>query len=120
MRANRIERVNEFILKEVSQMFLREIKDPRIGFITVTGVQTSLDLSHAKIFVSIMGEDEEKDKAMEGLSSAAGYIRMQLKKRMSIKKIPDLHFLIDDSAEHGALIEKTLKRLKELEGWGDE
>jgi ribosome-binding factor A len=108
----RIDRVGELLLKEISDILLREIKDPRIGFTTLIKVEVTKDLRHAKVFVSIMGEKTDKTKALEGLDSAAGYIRGELGRRLRLRYIPELTFKIDNSIEYAAHIAKVLNDIK--------
>ena len=110
--SKRTERVGELLLKEISQILLREIKDPRIGLITLTGVDVSKDLRYAKVFVSSLGEKEDKAKNLEGLVSAAGFIRGELGKRLRLKYIPELTFKLDESIEYGIHISKVLEEIK--------
>ncbi len=96
-------------------MFVRGLKDPRIGFVTVTGVDLSPDLRHAKIFVSIMGSDAEKSGTMEALGHATGWIRHELGQRIRMKYLPELLFLPDTSQEYGEKIDRLLDEIKEGE-----
>lgn len=109
----RAERVGELILMEISALMLRDLKDPRIGFVTFTGVKVSDDLRYAKVFVSILGTAQEKTRTLEGLSSAAGYIRRHLGRSLRLRYTPELTFLIDESLEHGAKIAHLLHHLDE-------
>jgi ribosome-binding factor A len=117
MSYKRIERVNEFIQEEVSDILFKEIKDPRIGFITITAVETAYDLSHAKIFVSIMEEEKEREETIRGLRSATGYVRLRLKKRTKLRRIPEIEFVYDSSIEYGDRIDRILHELKKKESW---
>ncbi|OGL41756.1 MAG: ribosome-binding factor A [Candidatus Schekmanbacteria bacterium RIFCSPHIGHO2_02_FULL_38_11] len=117
MNYKRVDRINELILEEISDILLKEIKDPRIGFVTITGVETSVDLSYAKVSVSIIGEQEKRESGIEGLKSASGYIRLLLKKRISVRRIPEIEFVYDSSIEYGDRINKILQKLKNEEEW---
>ncbi len=98
----RIKRLNKRIREEISELLQRQVRDPRLGnFVTVTEVSTSSDLRHAKVFVSIMGSEEEKGKALQGLISASGFFRHELAERLELRRIPELSFCQDDSIEHG-------------------
>lgn len=108
-------RVAALIKKEVSQMLQREIKDPRIGFVTVTDVEVSEDLRHAKVFVSVLDDDEAKEETMEGLENAVGYIRRELGQRIRLRHTPEILFRYDDSIERGAKIFDILKDLNQDE-----
>lgn len=112
MAYNRSERVAEEIRKEVATMLFGEIHDPRIGFVTITKVQVSKDLRHAKVYYSIIGSDEEKEKTMEGLQSSSGYMRREIGKRLKLRYFPELTFKFDDSLEYASRIEKIIKEIK--------
>ena len=100
--SHRIERVNSLIRHELSELLKRQVKDPRLGnFIAVTAVVTSGDMKHAKVFVSRMGSTEEKQKTLGVLSSASGFLRRELTRRLRIKHVPELSFQWDDSIERG-------------------
>jgi len=90
-----------------------DVRDPRIGFVTVTGVEVSPDLSHANVRVSVMGTDEEKARSLEGLASAARFLRAQLSKELNLRTSPELHFHLDRGIEHAQHIDRVLKELKE-------
>ena len=110
----RTERVNDLIQEELSELLRRQVKDPRLScFLTVTRVDTSADLRHAKIFVSIMGSDEEKKGAMEGLASASGFLYREMKGRLSLRRMPQLDFHLDNSMERGAEILDLMKQVNE-------
>ena len=107
--AYRIERVNNLIRHEVSSLLQRQVKDPRLGsFVTVTGVSTSSDLRYAKIFVSRIGTEEEKQQTLGGLAAASGFLRNELAKRLDLRRIPELRFQWDDSIERGARLLKLM------------
>ena len=96
--------------EEVAYILMHKIKDPRIGFVTVTGVDLSDDLRHAKIFVSIYKE-EEGETTLKAIEAAKGFIRRELGKRMSLRFIPELFFRLDKSIEYGAKIDRILKEI---------
>jgi ribosome-binding factor A len=108
----RSERLAELLLAEISAVVAREIKDPRIGFVTFTRVELSEDLRYAKVFASILGSAQEKARTLQGLSSATGYIRRQLGRALHLRYTPALTFLIDESLEHGATIARLLRQLQ--------
>jgi ribosome-binding factor A len=107
----RSERLGELILAEISDLITREIKDPRIGFVTFTRVEMSDDLRHAKVFVSIIGAESEKASTLQGLSSATGYIRRHLGRALHLRYTPEIAFLVDESLAHGAKIAQILRQL---------
>jgi len=99
----RIERVNNLIRQEISELLQRQVKDPRLGsFVAVTEVSTSPDLRHAKIFVSRIGSEEEKQETLNVLAAASGFFRNELARRLRLRRIPELSFHWDDSIERGA------------------
>ncbi|REK76551.1 30S ribosome-binding factor RbfA [Paenibacillus paeoniae] len=104
----RVGRVSEQIKKELSQIIQMELKDPRIGFITVTGVETTSDLSQARIYLSVLGSDEQKEATLKALASATGFLRSELGKRMKLRHTPELLFKFDSSIEYGSRIEALL------------
>ena len=113
MAKNRSARVGELLKKEISQIILREMKDPRIGFVSVTDVEVTGDLRQAKVFVSVYGSDKEKEETMEGLDKATGFIRKLVGERVKIYHTPELLFRYDNSIEHGVHISKIIDDLKE-------
>jgi len=111
--SHRPERVAELIRQTVGAFLTGDVRDPRIGFVTVTGVEVSPDLTHANVRVSVMGSDEEKAQSLEGLGSAARYLRAQLSRELSLRTSPELHFHLDRGIEHAQRIDRVLKELKE-------
>ncbi|HEY8462520.1 MAG TPA: 30S ribosome-binding factor RbfA [Bacillota bacterium] len=108
MAEHRIERLRELIKAEFAQMLQRDLKDPRIGFASVTDVEVSNDYSHVKIFVSILGDAAAKAATMEGLESAKGFIRTELGQRIRLRHTPEIHLIADESMERGSRIMKLL------------
>ncbi|MFW6273827.1 MAG: 30S ribosome-binding factor RbfA [Halanaerobium sp.] len=113
MANNRAIRVGELLKEEISHIILREMKDPRIAFVSVTDVEVSGDLRHAKVFISVYGTDKEKEETMQGLKKARGYIRKLIGERVKIHHTPELLFRYDDSIEHGVHISEIINDLKE-------
>src|SRR5438270_11217639 len=113
MLGRRVDRIEEQLRIEVSEIIERQIQDPRVGLATITGVKISPDLRHARIFVSALGGDEEHKKMLQGLKSAAGYIRRALGKRLHhLKRIPELTFDYDEMVEQSLRIEQLLHEIK--------
>jgi ribosome-binding factor A len=113
MQGRRIDRIEEQLRIELSEIIEREIQDPRIGLTTVTAVKVSPDLRHARVFVTVLGEAEQRKKAREGLRSAASYIRRALSKRLHhMRRIPELSFDYDEAVEKGMRIEELLDQIK--------
>lgn len=108
----RVQRVNELIREEISELLRREVNDPRInGLISVTEVVTSPDLRHARVYVSTMGTEEEKVQVEEGLAAASGFIRRLLGDRISLRYVPELSFQRDDSIERGSRLLELIKEV---------
>jgi ribosome-binding factor A len=120
--SRRVERISSLIKREVSQMIVSEIKDDRVGagMVSVTDVDVSGDLQHAKIYVSIYGTEEARAETMEGLMSAARYIRSELGTRMKLRRTPDISFQEDRSLERGTNMLTLLNKItREREEKGD-
>lgn len=114
--SHRPERVAELIRQAVAEFLTSDVRDPRIGFVTVTRVQVTADLSHATIDVSVMAPEEEKARSLEGLTSAARYLRTELSRQLRLRTSPELHFRLDRGLEHAQRIDRVLKDLKEEDG----
>ncbi|MEW6210978.1 MAG: 30S ribosome-binding factor RbfA [Acidobacteriota bacterium] len=108
MTGRRPERLAEQIKEEISLIISGELDDPRIGFVTVTDTKVSPDLKYAKIFVSVMGEDQQVAESMKALDHASGFIRHRLGSVMRIKRAPELRFIYDDTEKTAARIEELL------------
>lgn len=106
--SQRTERVDELLRQEIGAIIARDVADPRVGFVTITDVETTPDLRHAKVWVSVIGQPAERDDAVEALRHAMPFIRHELGKRLRIKRIPDLHVHLDDTAERGTRILQLL------------
>ncbi len=114
----RPERVAQEIQAAVADLLIRgEIKDPRIGFITVTGVKVSPDLSVARIFYSLIGSDEQRAQTQEGLDAAKSFVRREVTRRVKLRVSPEVFFSFDPSLEEGDKIERLIKEVRNKEGW---
>lgn len=113
MRFKRSSQVAEVIKREMSDIIANDIKDPRLGFVTVTGVELSDDLRYAKVFVSIMGEAGKKDESLNGLKSAKGFIRREIGQRLRLRYCPDFDFRVDESIAYGDRIDRLLNQIAE-------
>jgi ribosome-binding factor A len=111
--SRRPQRIALQIQHEVSLMLARNMKDRRVGFVTVTGVQMTPDLRHAKIFISLMGGEEEKKESLATLNHAAGWIRHELGQRIRMKFVPDIIFLMDTSQDYGERIDRLIDEIRE-------
>ena len=108
----RIEKLQELIKQEMSKMLLTDLKDPRIGFVTVTDVEMTGDLREAKIYVSVMGGDEQVKSSLEGLNSALGFVRREIGQRVRLRFTPEISFALDTSLDYGDHIQKLLLQVE--------
>jgi ribosome-binding factor A len=114
----RPERIAQEIQAAVADLLIRgTIKDPRVGFITLTGVKVSPDLSVAQVFYSMIGTDQQKADTQAGLNAAKGYVRREVTKRVKLRVSPEVFFSFDPSLEEGDKIERLLKEVRNKEGW---
>ena len=121
MEGKRSEKVADVIQQEISQMLVKTLKDPRIGFVTITKVSVSEDCRLAKVYFSVVGPPVEKERSTKGLNSAKGYVRRELGRRMRLKYTPEIVFEFDPSIEYAIHIGEVIHRLKEeREKDGDE
>lgn len=119
MTFKRSDRVADLIKEEVASMILfGGIKDPRIGFVTITHVEMTPDLKEARIYFSQIGSVKDREKSRDGLNHASGFIRRNLAKSLSLRHIPKISFFFDDSLEYSERIEKVIREIKEGEGEG--
>ena len=112
----RASRVGEQIKKELSTIIQTEMKDPRIGFITITGVEMSSDLKSAKVYVSIFGTAEEKEKSLASLENAKGFFRSEIGNRIHLRHIPDMSFFLDTTLDYSEHINKLIEDVNEEKG----
>lgn len=112
----RVGRVGEQIKKELSTLIQMELKDPRIGFITVTGVEVTGDLSQARVYLSVLGNDEQKEETLKALARGTGFLRSELGKRIRFRHTPELIFKFDQSIEYGSRIESLLEKINNGSG----
>lgn len=118
MSSNRPERVAQEIQVAIADLLTRgALKDPRIGFITLTGVKVSPDLSVAQVYYSMIGGEKEKVATQEGLDAAKGFVRREVTKRVKLRVSPEVFFTFDPSLEEGDKIERLLKEVRSKEGW---
>jgi ribosome-binding factor A len=105
--------MSELIRHAIADAIATELKDPRIGFVTVTRVTVSKDVTHATVFVSVLGSEEEKAKTMDGLNHASGFLRTHTAQRLHIRTAPQLHIELDRGLEHAARIDEILHEIHE-------
>ena len=108
MAGHRIERVNEQLKREISRIVVREVQDPRVEAVTVTRVSAAPDLTFARVYVQLLGEEAEREETMEGLRAATPYVRTLLGQRIEMRRVPELRFERDRSMEHALRIEELL------------
>ncbi|MDP2921132.1 MAG: 30S ribosome-binding factor RbfA [Candidatus Omnitrophota bacterium] len=108
----RSERVEEQLKKEISKILQEDIKDPRIGFTTITRIDLTGDLRYARIYFSIMGDDKAKEESLKGIKSSVGFIRKLIAERMDLRYVPELYFKLDNSIEYSINLEKTFERIR--------
>ena len=112
MQGKRLERVNQLIKEEISAVLQRQVKDPRLGFVTVTEVDTTADLKLARVYVSVLGPEEQWAKSFKALESARGFVWNWLRKHLDLRVTPQLAFRPDRSMEHAAHIQSLLAGLR--------
>lgn len=111
MTHERADRVAEAIKAEVSDIIRNGIKDPRIGFVTVVDVEVSRDLQHARVYVSVLGDERAQKATLEGLQSARGFIRGEIGHRIRLRLVPEVDFRVDSSIARGARIASLLREV---------
>ncbi|WP_019412823.1 30S ribosome-binding factor RbfA [Paenisporosarcina sp. TG20] len=113
--ANRSNRVAEQMKKELGEIIARRLKDPRIGFVTVTDVEVTGDLQQATVFITVLGDDKERQETLKALAKAKGFIRTEIGQRIRLRKTPELMFEFDVSADYGNKIDTLLRQIKNTE-----
>lgn len=108
-RYRRTDRVNELLREEISLVMRNEVRDPRVGLATVTAVETSPELDHARVYITTLGDEDEKTAVLTGLQSAAAFIRGQLSRRLHMRRVPELHFEYDRMLDEAQRIEQLLR-----------
>ncbi len=109
MPMNRMRRVNEAVREVLSVAITNGLKDPRVGFVTVTAVDTSPDLRYAHVYVSVLGDDRERDESLAGLESSHGYLQSRVAAELRLKRTPQLDFRYDESVARGERIQRLLQ-----------
>ncbi len=117
--SQRTDRLDSQIQQELMELLQREMKDPRLGFATITRVETARDLGHARVWVSVLGSDEERDRSLRALRDAAPWLRKRLGERLRIRQVPELSVRADDSIETGDRVLRILRDLQEERGEGE-
>lgn len=109
----RQDRVSDLIKDEISRLLLRQVRDPRVGFVTVTAVSVSPDLRNVRVFVSVLGDLPAREASIHALNSAAGFFRRSLFKNLRLRYSPSIEFRLDDSLDRGERIDRVLRRIHE-------
>jgi len=104
-------RIADQLQRELSEIIRLELKDPRVGLVTITDIEVSSDNSHAKVFFTVLGNDAQQDSATRALQHAAGFLRSQVAPRLRLRTVPQLHFIYDSSVERGCICRSLLSRL---------
>lgn len=107
----RLARLNEQLRRELSELIQRQVRDPRVGHVTITGVDVARDLGSARVFVRVQGTPEERDASLEGLDAAAPFLRTVLGRVLHVRRVPELRFQPDRSYEHAQRIEQVLSEV---------
>lgn len=109
---SRTQRIGDQMQRELAQLIRREVKDPRVGLVTITAVDVSRDVGHAKIYVTVMGQDDAEaiKQSIKVLNTAAGFLRMQLGREMKLRSVPQLHFHYDESVSRGVHLSALIER----------
>jgi ribosome-binding factor A len=113
--SQRTDRLDSQIRQELMDLLQREMKDPRLGFATITRVETARDLGHARVWVSVLGTDEERDRSMEALRVATPWLRRRLGERLTLRHVPELSIRLDESIASGDRVLRILAELEEAE-----
>ncbi|HVE82714.1 MAG TPA: 30S ribosome-binding factor RbfA [Myxococcales bacterium] len=115
---NRPERVGQQIQAALAELMSRgKLRDPRIGFITITGVKVSADLRTARVFYSMLGTDEAREETQRGLDAAKGFVRREISSALKLRYSPEIFFTFDESVAEGDKIDRLLREVKAKEGW---
>ena len=113
---NRAEKVSEAIKKEIGSIIQNELKDPRLGFVTVMRVELTHDMRYGKVFFSVLGNAEAQKKSIEALASATGFIRKLIAEKIELRFVPEIRFILDTSCEYSIHIQEELDKIKEEDG----
>lgn len=112
MPSTRQKRVQELLVQEVSDIVRREVRDPRVGFVTITDAEVSADLRHARVFFSVLGDDEAREATGAALNRAAGFVRSEFARRAQMRYVPEIRFQFDAGAERGMRLSSLLEQVR--------
>ena len=113
MKSYRQERLNESIKELLSELIQGGLKDPRIGFVTITGVEIAKDLTSAKVFFSVLGDKDARDSSLEGLKSARNFLRKKVGQELKLRNAPELRFKYDETLDRSLALEDTIRKIRE-------
>lgn len=116
----RAARVGEEMREILARLLQGGVKDPRIGFVSIVKVEVSGDIRHAKVFISVLGDEQKKKDSLKGLTSAAGFLRSEIARQLQLRFTPELHFALDESIEHGQKIAQLLVQVQKEQQEKDE
>lgn len=116
----KIEKMNGILQRELTDIISKEVKNPQVGFITITGVEVTRDYSLAKVYVTFLGQGYKKKQGLEALEKSKGFIRSVLASRLTIRRVPDLKFIYDSSLDYGDKIESLIKEIHEKDDKAEE
>lgn len=119
MRSTRMKRTDDLFRRVISEALLTKVSDPRIGFVSVTGVKVSTEFDTAQVYVSVLGDEKAREETMRGLRSAASFLQSQLAREIRMRRTPRLRFLYDHSLDRGLRMDETLRELHEEPGGGE-
>jgi len=111
-QSNRAQRVGDMIQRTLAELLHREVQDPRLSMVSISGVEVTRDLAHAKVFISVLGEQDKVDAAMAALEKAAGFLRSHLAKKCDMRTVPALHFYHDSSVEYGRVMADLIDKAR--------
>ncbi|MCM3572729.1 MULTISPECIES: 30S ribosome-binding factor RbfA [Mesobacillus] len=117
---HRVNRVGEQMKKEIGDIISRKIKDPRVGFVTVTDVEVTGDLQQAKVYISVLGDEQQREDTLKGLAKAKGFIRTEIGQRIRLRKTPELIFEFDETMAYGNRINSLIHELQREEQPGED
>ena len=109
----RIERVGDLLQRTLAELIMREVKDPRVKMVSISAVEVSRDLAHAKVFISVIGDEEKAKAALKGLENAKGFLRVKVAQRCELRIVPELHFEHDKSVLHGRYMSDLIDKARE-------
>ena len=115
MPSTRQRRVQELLVQEVSEIIRREVKDPRVGFVTITDAEVSPDLRHARVFFTVLGDPAGREETSKALNRAAGFVRSEFARRAQMRYVPEIRFEFDEGIERGLRISRLLEQIKQDE-----